>query len=172
VSPADPSAEADPSAGAGSDAAAGPGVEAGAQDGAELALRRARAERAVRGAAAAALALEALTVLFVPRAIAQFGPGLTASRLALLLGLATALVVAAGLQRHRVGLVLGSVLQAAVIATGLLSGAMYVLGVLFGLAWLYLLRVRREVLRRWSPPAGVTGPPGAAATAPVRSRSR
>jgi hypothetical protein len=131
----------------------GPIGAAGAVDGrAETGARRARAERAVRGAGAAVLGLEALTVLFVPRAIAQFGPGLTASRLALLLGLAAALLVAAGLQRRRVGLVLGSVLQAAVIATGLLAGAMYVLGVLFGLAWLYLLRVRREVLSRW--PAG------------------
>jgi hypothetical protein len=106
----------------------------------------ARRARAVRGALAGMLVLEALTVLLVPRAIAQFGPGLTAVRLGLLLGLAAALLVAAGLQGRRAGRVLASVLQSAVIATGLLAGVMYVLGVLFGLAWLYLLRVRRAVL--------------------------
>jgi hypothetical protein len=110
------------------------------------------AARAVRGAFAATLTLEALSVLFVPRAIAQFGPGLTALRLGLLLGLAGALVVAAGLQRRRAGLVAGSVLQAALIATGILVGAMYVVGVLFALVWVYLLRVRRAVLGR--APAG------------------
>jgi hypothetical protein len=112
------------------------------------AQRRARAERAVRGAFAATLALEGLLILFVPRAIAQSGPGLTAGRLTVLLVLAGLLLVAAGLQRRRFGLALGSVLQLAVFATGVLAGAMYVLGVIFGLIWIYLLRVRRDVLGR------------------------
>jgi hypothetical protein len=107
---------------------------------------RRRAARAIRGAFAAVLSLEALAVLFVPRAIAQFGPGLTAVRLALLLTLAALLLAAAFLQRHRVGLVLGTVLQACLIATGVLSGAMYVVGVLFLGVWLYLLYGRRRVL--------------------------
>lgn len=110
------------------------------------AARRARAARAVRGTLTAALCLEALTVLFVPRAIAPVSAGgLTGARLAVLLGLAAALLVAAGLQRFRAGVVLGSVLQVAVLATGVLSSAMYVLGVLFGAVWIYLLRVRREL---------------------------
>jgi hypothetical protein len=110
--------------------------------------RRARAERAVRGAFAAALALEALMMLFVPRAIAQSAPGLTAGRLTILLGLAGVLLVAAALQRRRYGPALGSALQFAVIATGVLATAMYVLGVIFGLIWIYLLRLRRDVLAR------------------------
>jgi len=123
-------------------------------------VRRERAARAVRGALAAALCLEALTVLFVPRAIAPVGgTGLTGGRLAVLLALAGALIVAAGLQRRRAGLVLGSVLQLAVLATGVLVGAMYVLGLLFGGVWLYLLRVRRELT------GGAAGPPGGPAPA-------
>jgi hypothetical protein len=115
-------------------------------DPADPAARRARTERAVRGTLAAALCLEALTVLFVPRAIAPVsGVGLTGGRLAVVLALAGALIVAAGLQRRRTGIVLGSVLQLAVIATGVLVTAMYVLGLLFGGVWLYLLRVRREL---------------------------
>jgi hypothetical protein len=60
-------------------------------------------------------------------------------------------VVAAFLQRHTAGLVLGSVLQVAVIASGVLTAAMYVLGGLFALVWIYLLRVRRAVLRAAPP---------------------
>jgi len=106
-----------------------------------------RAARAVRSAFAATLCLEALTLLFVPRAIAQFGPGLTATRLTLVLGLAGLLLVTAFLQRYRAGRLLGSALQAGVVATGLLTAAMYVLGVLFTAVWLYLLRLRRDLLR-------------------------
>jgi hypothetical protein len=119
--------------------------EAGSGTGSGEAARQ-RARRAVHGALAATLGLEALTVLFVPRAIAQSGAGLTAVRLAVLLGLAGLLIVGAVLQRHRVGLALGSVLQLGVIATGVFTSAMYVLGGLFALIWIYLLRIRRATL--------------------------
>jgi hypothetical protein len=113
----------------------------------------------VRGTLAGALILEALTVLFVPRTIAPLSDGgLTAGRLAFLLGLAGALVVAAALQRRTAGLVLGTALQAPVIATGFLVGVMFVLGLMFAGVWLYLLRFRLELL----------GPPGGPAR---RSRS-
>jgi hypothetical protein len=104
--------------------------------------------RAMRAALAAVLGLEAIAVLFVPRAIAQFGVGLTPVRLTLVLGLAGLLLLTAALQRHRAGRLLGSALQAAMLATGLLTGAMYVVGGLFALVWLSLLRIRRDLLRR------------------------
>ena len=121
-----------------------PAAGGGADDDPEA--RRARVERAARGMLSAALCLEALTVLFVPRAIAPLSDGgLTGARLTALLVLAAALLVAAGLQRTRAGLLLGSLLQLAVVASGVLVGAMYVLGVLFAAVWVYLLRVRREL---------------------------
>ena len=122
--------------------------------GGELEARRVRAMRAVRGALAGALLLEAIAVLFVPRAIAPLddGPGLTGGRLAVLLTVAGLLVVASGLQRRRAGLAIGSALQVAVIATGVLLPAMYVLGVIFAAAWLYLLKVRRDLTRATAPP--------------------
>jgi hypothetical protein len=108
--------------------------------------------RAVRGALAGALVLEAIAVLFVPRALAPLDDrGLSGGRLAVLLAVAAALVVASGLQRRRGGLAVGSLLQLAVIATGVLLPTMYVLGVVFALVWLYLLKVRRDVARATGP---------------------
>jgi hypothetical protein len=107
-----------------------------------------RRERAVSGTLAAGLILEGITVLFVPLAIARIGAdGISGTQLTLLLLLAAALFAAAGLQRRRVGLVLASALQLAVIATGLMIPTMYFLGLLFTGVWAYLLWVRQEVAR-------------------------
>jgi hypothetical protein len=105
-----------------------------------------RAGRALNGAAAAVLLLEAIAVLFVPRGIAQSGDGLTGPRLTLLLVLAVLLVLAAGVQRRPRGLVIGTVLQVPLLLTGLMSSVMWVLGGAFVLIWLYLLQVRKELL--------------------------
>jgi hypothetical protein len=105
-----------------------------------------RAGRALNGAAAAILGLEALAVLFVPRGIAQSGDGLTGPRLTFLLALAGALLVAAAVQRRPPGLVIGTVLQLPLLLTGLLTSVMWFLGGAFVLIWLYLLQVRKELL--------------------------
>ena len=108
----------------------------------------ARRERAVSGTLAAGLILEGITVLFVPLAIARVGQdGISTTELTLLLLLAAALFTTAGLQRRRSGLVAASVLQLAVIATGVLVPAMYFLGLLFAGVWVYLLWVRQEITR-------------------------
>jgi len=105
-----------------------------------------RAARALRGAAAAVLVLEGIAVLFVPRGIAQSGPGLTGPRLTVLLVLAVLLILAAGVQRRPAGLVIGSVLQVALLATGLLNSVMWIVAGAFVLIWLYLLQVRKELI--------------------------
>jgi hypothetical protein len=105
-----------------------------------------RAGRALNGAAAAVLLLEGIVVLFVPRGIAQSGPGLTGPRLAFLLVLAVLLILAGGLQRRPQGLVVGTVLQVPLLLTGLLNGIMWVVAGIFLLIWLYLLQVRKELL--------------------------
>jgi hypothetical protein len=142
----DQTGESSAASGAAGTADAGPDPVAGEVPAAEGA-RLARVERAVHGTLSAALILEAVTVLFVPRAIAPLSDeGLTGRRLAFLLGLAGALVVASGLQRRKIGRVLGTVLQVPVVATGFLVGVMFVLGLLFAAVWIYLLRMRRELL--------------------------
>ena len=116
-----------------------------------------RAGRALGGAAAAILLLEGIAVLFVPRGIAQSGPGLTPFRLTVLLLLAALLIVACGLQRRRQGLVIGTALQVPLLLTGLLGSAMWLVGGIFVLIWLYLLQIRKELLGSpFGPPP--TGP--------------
>lgn len=121
-----------------------------------------RRDRATRGTLAAALCLEAITVLFVPRTVARVGDGgLTGARLAIVIAIAVALFLTAGLVKRRAGLVLGSVLQVAVIATGVMVGAMYFLGMLFAAVWAYVLWVRNEINRaaaEHGEPAADSGP--------------
>jgi hypothetical protein len=94
------------------------------------------------------LILEGITVLFAPMTIARIGQdGISTTELTLLLLLAAALFTTAGLQRRRFGPVAASVLQLAVIATGVLVPAMYFLGLLFAGVWVYLLWVRQEITR-------------------------
>ena len=104
-----------------------------------------RAGRALGGAAAAILVLEGIAVLFVPRGIAPT-EGLGAVRLTVLLVLALLLILASGIQRRERGLVIGTALQVPLLATGLMTGAMWFVGGAFVLIWLYLLQVRRELI--------------------------
>lgn len=114
-----------------------------------------RAARAMRGAAAAVLLLEGITVLFVPRGIAQSGPGLTGGRLAVLLVLAVVLIASSGVQRRPWGLQAGTALQLPLVLTGLLNPVMWFVGGFSALIWAYLLRTRRELLgTAFGPPPG------------------
>ena len=105
-----------------------------------------RAARALRGAAAAVLVLEGIAVLFVPRGIAQTEGGLGGVRLTLLLVLAVVLVLASGVQRRPQGLLVATALQVPLLLTGLINGAMWIVGGVFVLIWLYLLQIRKELL--------------------------
>lgn len=109
-----------------------------------------RAAKAVRAVFAGTLCLEAITVLFVPRAVSQFGDGLTTAKLTYALTLAGLLIITAGLMRHSWALGLGSVLQLGIIGCGVMTNAMYVLGVIFTAIWVYGLRVRGQVLRHYA----------------------
>ncbi|MCZ2837008.1 DUF4233 domain-containing protein [Modestobacter sp. VKM Ac-2985] len=120
-----------------------------------------RAGKALGGAAAAILLLEGIAVLFVPRGIAQTGEGLTSTRLTVVLVLAVLLILASGVQRRPQGLVIGTALQVPLLLTGLISGAMWVVGGVFVLIWLYLLQVRKELLGTpfGPPPTAPPAPP-------------
>ena len=105
-----------------------------------------RAGRALNGAAAGILVLEGIATLFVPRGIAQSGDGLTSGRLTYLLVLAVVLILAAGIQRRPRGLIIATALQVPLLLTGLIDAAMWFVGGVFVLIWLYLLQVRKDLL--------------------------
>jgi hypothetical protein len=105
----------------------------------------ARAAKALSGAAAAVLLLEGIAVLFVPRGIVQ-SDGLGWGRLTVLLVLSVVLIVSSGIQRRPRGLLVGTVLQVPLLLTGLYSNAMWFVGGVFLLVWLYLLQIRKDLV--------------------------
>lgn len=106
-----------------------------------------RVAKSLRGAYAAILALEALTLLLVPRTVAQDG-GVTGLNLSLTLVLVVLLVLLAGMQRRPWGFAAGSVAQVAFLATGFVVSAMFFLGLLFGGIWVAAYRLQRDLLAR------------------------
>ena len=111
----------------------------------QIAERARRADRATRGGLAGILALEAVIVLLVPRAIA-FTTGLGVTRTVVLVALAVLLVAAAGVQRRAWGIAVGSAMQVLFLATGFLIVTMFLIGALFLAIWLRLLMLRVEIV--------------------------
>jgi hypothetical protein len=95
----------------------------------------------------ALVALEALVVLLVPRAIAQTDTGLNTTKTVILIVLAVALLMTAFLMRRRWAVGLGSALQIAVLATGVLEWVMVVVALVFIGLWVWVLTMRRDWVR-------------------------
>jgi hypothetical protein len=93
------------------------------------------------------LVLEACVVLFA--ALVAFGLRVADPAAVWLLGgaLALSLVLAAGLLRRPGGYVVGSILQVAVVAGGLLVPLMYVVGGVFAVLWAASLRLGARIDR-------------------------
>jgi len=108
--------------------------------------RRLRANRACRGALAALLCLEAFVILLVPRAIARTDTGLDTGKTVLLLGFAVVLIAVGAKLRARWGIAAGSVLQLAVLATGLLEPVLFLIAACFIGLWLYVLNLRHQLV--------------------------
>lgn len=115
-----------------------------------------RITRAMGAVYAATLVLEALTLLLVPRTVAQ-DDGITGLNLTLTLGLAAVLVALSGLQRRSWGFLAGSLAQLGFLATGFIVPAMFFLGVIFGGIWIATYRLQRNLLARV---AGASRPAG------------
>lgn len=126
---------------------------------------------AARGAAAGTLILETIVLLLAIQPMRQLGGGLRGSAIAVVVTLAVLGVLIAGQLKRRWAWIAGSLLQVALVVSGLLNPALAVLGVAFGLAWLYALYVRRTLLRPpvrrpggdLPPPPSPGHPPGSAA---------
>jgi hypothetical protein len=100
--------------------------------------------RGLIGVGIGGLSLEALVLLLATPAVAGAERGhVTAWHLAYLLGLVVLVVLAAAWLRRPHGLVLGTVVQPLVIAAGVVTWPMYVVGALFAGIWVYYLRLWR-----------------------------
>ncbi len=104
--------------------------------------------KGLRGVYAALLVLEAIVVGLALLVLPKFGAGATPAGIALIGGVAAAMVVAAGLQRRPWGLALALALQVAAVACGLLVPALGAMALVFAAVWGGVLLMRRDVLRR------------------------
>lgn len=91
------------------------------------------------------LGLEAILVFFVM--LAAFGLKATVPEVAFAggIGLIAVLLVAAAVLRFRWGVWLGWVLQAVLVATGILLPVMYVIGAGFAAIWIYCFVKGRQI---------------------------
>lgn len=112
----------------------------------QWAERARRADRASRAAMAGILGLEAVVTLLVPRAIAFSSHGLGATRTILLVVLAVLMILGAGVVRRPYGIGIGSALQLLFVLTGILTPAMFVVGIVFAAIWGRLLMLRHDVV--------------------------
>jgi MFS superfamily sulfate permease-like transporter len=96
--------------------------------------------------AATVLSFEALVVIFAGLVAKDLSSATPAAALAASGALALACLLCTALLRTRVGYVLGSLLQLAVIAVGLWVPVMFFLGLVFACLWAFALVVGR--LRR------------------------
>jgi hypothetical protein len=105
-------------------------------------------EAAVRGVGAAALGAQGVGLLLAIVPLRVLGAGGNTGT-AIVVSLAVLSFVVAGLLRHRWAWWAGGALPLAAIGCGFVVHlSLAVLGVLFGLVWLYVLRVRATVLGR------------------------
>lgn len=101
---------------------------------------------AVRGVGAATLVLEFLVLLLAIQPLRTLLPGASGAAAGLALGLAVLCLAAAGLLGRRWAWTAVTVLQVAIVATGLVHWMLGVVGGIFLLVWIYVLNVRKTVL--------------------------
>jgi hypothetical protein len=104
-------------------------------------------QAAARGVAMGTLLLEALVLLLALAPIRMLSGSLSGGQLAALLGLAAACIATCGLLRRSWGWHVATVLQVLLVLTGIFQWALFVLGAVFLLIWLYVLRVRATVAK-------------------------
>lgn len=101
---------------------------------------------AVRGLGAGTLALEALVLLLAIQPVRVVGGDLSGAAIGVVVALAVAAVVLAGMMRRPWAWNAGTVLQGLLILGGLLHWSLFGLGIIFALVWAYALHVRRVIL--------------------------
>lgn len=103
---------------------------------------------AVRGVGAAALVAEGLLLLLAIQPVRVLGANFSGAAIGVIVALAVVCFALAGMLRRSWAWYAGPALQAVLLACGyIFHAALAALGVLFGLLWIYVLHVRRTVMR-------------------------
>lgn len=110
---------------------------------------------AARGLGAGTLILETVVLLLAIQPMRMLGGELSGATIGVILGAAAACAVLTGLLRHEWAWYAAAALQGVLLLGGFLHWALAGVGLLFGLAWLYALNVRRTIL---APPKRDTPP--------------
>ncbi|WP_433551183.1 DUF4233 domain-containing protein [Micromonospora zamorensis] len=103
-------------------------------------------EAAVRGLGAGTLGLEALVLLLAIQPVRVVGGDLSGAAIGVVVALAVAAIVLAGMMRRPWAWNAGTVLQGLLMLGGLLHWSLLGLGIIFALVWAYALHVRRVIL--------------------------
>jgi hypothetical protein len=103
-------------------------------------------QAAVRGLGAGTLILEAIVLLLAIQPIRILGGHLSGWGIAAVIALAVLAILLAGLMSRPWAWIAGAVLQALLIACGLLHWSLAVIGIIFAGAWGYAAYVRRTIL--------------------------
>ncbi|GAA2528933.1 DUF4233 domain-containing protein [Pilimelia columellifera] len=101
---------------------------------------------AARGLGAGALVMEVIVLLLAIQPLRLVGGGLSRPAVITVLVLAVVSSALAARMAHEWAWRAGAGLQVALVAAGLLHWALGVLGVVFGIVWWYLMRVRRALV--------------------------
>ncbi len=105
-------------------------------------------ERGLRGVMSAILILESITILLGITVIQHAGVSAPTSHIVILVVLAAAHVATCAVVSRRYAIGVIAVLQALLIACWFISGAIGVMGIVFGIVWALVLYMRREFRRR------------------------
>ncbi|BAL86351.1 hypothetical protein AMIS_11310 [Actinoplanes missouriensis 431] len=101
---------------------------------------------AVRGLGAATLSMEAIVLLLAIVPLSVLGGERKGLAIAVVSVGAVVAIALCGMMKRSWAWQAGSVLQVLLLLGGLLHWAVAAVGVIFGLAWLYALHVRRTIL--------------------------
>ncbi|MGA9873727.1 MAG: DUF4233 domain-containing protein [Rhodococcus sp. (in: high G+C Gram-positive bacteria)] len=101
-----------------------------------------------RGVVAGTLVLEAIVVLLALPVVATVGGGLGWFSTLYLVGVAVALILAAGMQGRPAAMRINLILQVLVLIGVFFHISIGIVGLIFGAVWAYLLYLRRDITRR------------------------
>jgi hypothetical protein len=101
-----------------------------------------------RGVAAGTLVLEAIVVLLALPVVAKLGDGIATWQGILVGVLAVLMIVASGTVGRTWGIGFALGLQVVMMAAGFAVLTLGILGLIFGLVWVYFLWLRRDITRR------------------------